>query len=142
VTESQLVNQICEGLLYRGIFCWRSNNIPIFSQKQNCFRKLPKFTPRGVADITGILPNGQFFCVEVKSEKGKQSEFQKIFQEKIEATKGIYILAKSFEEVDKIISEMVKNIKNNSATFSQSSSVKNLRCLTSEKNNFKNKKRA
>ena len=55
MTESELVNQICEGLLLRGYFVWRQNNIPVFNTKTNSFRKLPKFTPKGVADIIGKI---------------------------------------------------------------------------------------
>ena len=100
MTESQLVNQIIEGLLYRGIFCWRNNNIPVFSQKQNCFRKLPKFTPKGVADILGLM-SGKFLAIEVKIEKNKQTESQILFGENIKKNNGIYFVARCWEDVVK-----------------------------------------
>ena len=117
MTESQLVNQICEGLLYRGIFCWRSNNIPIFSQKQNCFRKLPKFTPRGVADILGILTFklkndiiiGMMLCIEVKVAKNKLSIYQQIFLDKINKKRGIGFVAYSWEDVENKLIEIEKS---------------------------------
>lgn len=54
---------------------------------------------KGIADIIGLSPTGQFFCVECKIGYNKQSEYQKEFENNIIKNGGIYILAYSFEEV-------------------------------------------
>ena len=54
----------------------------------------------GSADITGILPDGRRLEVECKSATGRQSEKQKKFEEKIRTNGGIYILARSVEDLE------------------------------------------
>lgn len=54
---------------------------------------------KGVADIIGVLPNGQFLAIEVKNAKGRQSLEQKIFEKNVKANHGIYILARSIDDV-------------------------------------------
>ncbi len=53
----------------------------------------------GMADIIGVLRGGRFMAIEVKAEKGKQSAEQKVWQETVTNTGGIYILARSVDDV-------------------------------------------
>jgi len=53
----------------------------------------------GQADITGILHDGRRIEIEVKSETGRQSPEQQRYQRMIERFGGIYILARSVEDV-------------------------------------------
>jgi hypothetical protein len=54
----------------------------------------------GSADILGIIaPQGRFLAIECKTRTGKQSDQQRNFQKMIEAMGGIYILARSLEDV-------------------------------------------
>lgn len=46
---------------------------------------------------------GKLIAVECKSHSGRQNESQKSFQEKLEATGGKYILAKSLDDVTAIL---------------------------------------
>lgn len=46
---------------------------------------------------------GRFFAIEVKAPKGKQSDEQASFQKAVENAGGIYILARSLEDVQKVI---------------------------------------
>lgn len=55
------------------------------------------FTP-GVSDII-IGHNGKMYCVELKTDIGKQSKGQKIFQSNAERTNIEYVLIRSFEEM-------------------------------------------
>jgi hypothetical protein len=55
--------------------------------------------PKGWPDITACLPGGRFLGIECKAPKGTQSEEQKMFQALIEGLGGIYILARSVEDV-------------------------------------------
>ena len=58
----------------------------------------------GQPDIMGIIgPNGRFLGIECKSEKGKQSPEQMTWQRMIESLGGLYILAKSIEDVEEAL---------------------------------------
>jgi hypothetical protein len=56
--------------------------------------------PEGTPDLMGVLgPNGKAFGIEVKTAKGRQREAQKRWQDAWEKRGGIYILARSLEDV-------------------------------------------
>jgi hypothetical protein len=57
--------------------------------------------PAGWPDITGLLPDGRFIGVECKAPGGRQSEMQKHIQQEILRRGGIYVLARSTEDVEK-----------------------------------------
>lgn len=60
----------------------------------------------GQADITGILPDGRRLEIECKRRiGGKQSKDQENFEALITRFGGIYILARSVEDVFKALSE-------------------------------------
>ncbi len=61
------------------------------------------FGLKGAADLSGIYHDGRRLEIEVKGPEGKQSDEQKVFQKVIERFGGIYILAKSVEDVGEII---------------------------------------
>ena len=61
--------------------------------------RLVKFGIPGQADLTGILPDGRRLEVEVKSEFGQQTPEQANYQAMIERFGGVYILARSIEDV-------------------------------------------
>lgn len=46
---------------------------------------------------------GRFIAIEAKTPEGTQSGWQKLRQNQIEASDGIYILARSVEDVEKVI---------------------------------------
>lgn len=54
---------------------------------------------KGSSDIIGIGFGGKFIAIEVKTGKAKQSEQQKNFQNMINKMGGVYILARSIEDV-------------------------------------------
>lgn len=53
---------------------------------------------KGLSDLTAIK-DGITVYIEVKTPRGVQSEYQKIFQQNIESHGGIYILARGLEDV-------------------------------------------
>lgn len=53
----------------------------------------------GVSDLIILQPNGKTLFVEVKVEKGIQSEVQKIFKDKVRALGFDYYLVRSLEDV-------------------------------------------
>ena len=59
---------------------------------------IPSHAP-GVSDILGILKDGRFLAIEVKSAKGRISPHQQLFLNEITARGGLAFVAKSVEEV-------------------------------------------
>ncbi len=53
----------------------------------------------GVPDLLFVLPGGRLGCVELKSDKGRQSKAQKEFEKTCEHYDVPYVLARSPEEV-------------------------------------------
>lgn len=57
------------------------------------------FGIKGQADLTGILPDGKRLEIEVKTQTGKQRPEQANYQAMIERFGGVYILARSVDDV-------------------------------------------
>lgn len=55
--------------------------------------------PEGTPDLLGVISPGRAFGIEVKTEKGKQRTAQVAWQNAWEKRGGIYILARSLEDV-------------------------------------------
>lgn len=59
-----------------------------------------RFGVPGQADIQGLLaPSGRALYIEVKSAKGRQSQQQRRFETMITKHGGLYILARSVQDV-------------------------------------------
>lgn len=61
--------------------------------------RVVKFGVPGQADISGILPGGIRLEIECKSAVGRQEKDQRNFQRMIERFGGIYVLARSVDDV-------------------------------------------
>jgi len=100
--ETEIQREICDYLATRkDLFFWRSNNVPVYG------RALPKYTPRGLADIM-ILQTGRFIAIEVKrpfgfykdrNRKPVQSYEQKLFSENVLKNGGFYFLITGLDEI-------------------------------------------
>ena len=66
-------------------------------------RRMVRFGVPGQADLTGILPGGLRLEVEVKSLGGRQSPQQQAYQRMIQRFGGIYVLARSVEDVGRAL---------------------------------------
>ena len=84
-TETEIQNAIRDFLRWRGWFVIRHQ------QGLGCHK--------GLSDLTAIK-NGQTVYIEVKRPKGTQSEWQLDFQADIEAHGGLYVVARSIEDVE------------------------------------------
>jgi hypothetical protein len=62
-------------------------------------RRVVRFGVPGQADLTGILPDGRRLEIEVKSADGRQTEEQRNYQSMIERFGGVYVLARSVDDV-------------------------------------------
>jgi len=97
--ERQVQNEILRAFgTRRWLRLWRANaGAARFDRRVVCFG-VP-----GQADLTGILPDGRRLEVEAKSATGRQSDDQRNFQRLIERFNGVYILARSAEDVRQVL---------------------------------------
>lgn len=74
-----LTKSVIDWLRWKGILAWRNNNGAVFDPKRGIHRKPPPGALKGVPDILGILPDGTFLGVEIKTGKDKLSPEQNDF---------------------------------------------------------------
>ena len=61
----------------------------------------------GFPDLILLLPNSQyhFLAIELKTDKGRQSDYQKEYQQLIESVGGKYVVVRSLDEFIKVVEE-------------------------------------
>lgn len=65
------------------------------------------FGTPGQGDISGlVLPSGRRLEIETKFARGRQSDDQKSFQKMIENFGGVYVLARSLDDVDRALAAL------------------------------------
>ena len=95
MTEKQIQNSILREFGTKSwLRIWRAN---VGVARIN--RRVVRFGIPGQADLTGILFDGRRVEIEIKSATGQQSQDQKNYQKLIERFNGIYILARSINDV-------------------------------------------
>jgi hypothetical protein len=68
--------------------------------------RIISFGLKGSADIIGIIkPHGRFLAIEVKTGAAKQTAEQLAFEKMVIKFGGVYIVARSVDDVLKAISE-------------------------------------
>lgn len=97
MTEKATQKLIIDYLKAKRIFHFRANTGAV---KADYFgkKRLIRFGTPGCADILCCF-RGRFVGIEVKSEKGKQTKLQQMWQESLENAGGLYILAFCLEDV-------------------------------------------
>jgi len=101
MSEIEIQNSICEYLTVKKHFFWRCNNVPIFDATKKTFRRMPKYSMKGVADII-ILYQGRAIFLEVKMPKRYQSRHQKEFEKGVTDAGSCYHLVTSIDDVIKL----------------------------------------
>jgi hypothetical protein len=99
MSEHDAQKAILDWLAYRRIFHWRNNSGAMVSEYKGRTRFM-RFGSVGSPD-NFAMHKGVCYGIEVKAEKGKQSDAQKEFQVRFEAVGGVYVLAKGIDEVEK-----------------------------------------
>ncbi len=95
-TEKATQAAILDYLALKRIFHWR-NNTGTFKPESGGFYR---FGTPGSPDIFVVLPPaGQLMGIEVKDVKGRLNENQVSFKERLEAAGGIYLLARTLDDV-------------------------------------------
>lgn len=80
---------------------WRQNTGAAVTKQGS----LVRFGIPGQADISGIRSDGVRIEIEVKTARGRQSQAQRRWQAMIEKHNGIYILARSVDDVRAILGD-------------------------------------
>lgn len=96
VMGTALTGMVMSALGDHGIPCWRQQA----GVTQGFSGSIVRLGINGCADICAILPDGKMLQVEVKAGKDRQSDDQKRFQAMIERNNGIYLIARSVDDVN------------------------------------------
>lgn len=82
-----------------GIFCYQNNTGSVKG-----VNRYQQYGFPGSPDILGILPNGQYLGIEIKTGNAVQNKNQKKFKRKIDENHGMFVIIHSMEEMIKWIS--------------------------------------
>lgn len=103
VPESAVVNACIKWLWANGVYCWRQNTGAFKPKDSNRFIR---YGIPGCADILGVA-KGRFIAIECKSARGKTSPLQEAFKKHIEDHGGIYIVARSIDDLEALKGEIL-----------------------------------
>lgn len=109
--EKIIENDIIRFLWSRDIYVWKCKTVGTFDQKLGRFRKPSPFYKKGVSDILGILPDGRFLAIEVKSKKGYPTPEQKLFLNEITQRKGLAGVCRSIDDVKILLGDYLKDAR-------------------------------
>ena len=99
--ENQVEKSIGQWLQVYKFFFWKTTSNGFFDTKTKRFRKhVSPFVKNGAPDFI-VVHQGYFIGIEVKSPVGRMSESQKEFMHDLRKAGGIYILARSIDDVEK-----------------------------------------
>ena len=101
VSEATIKRRILVRLSELGVFAW---NNPTGVATPLGSTHVVRYGNPGAPDIIGILPGGRFLAVEVKTATGRQRPEQQAWQRACEARGGLYVLARSVEDIDGLVS--------------------------------------
>lgn len=93
-TEANIKTEICQYLNSIGAYYFRPMTMG--------------YGRSGIPDIVGCLPGGLFIGIEVKNAKGLPSPWQAGELRQIDARKGVGILARSVEDVERIVAPLLR----------------------------------
>lgn len=105
--ESKVQKEILQFLHAKRIFVWRNHSTGIYDPTKGGFRRNNSYGAlNGVADILGILPDGRFLAIEVKTPatKNNLSILQSNFLTNINKSYGVAFVAWSIESVEEVLS--------------------------------------
>ena len=96
--ETEVLHSICDYLTWKKHFFWRNNVIPVYSVKNASYIRMPKYSRSGLPDII-LIKDGFAVGLEVKTDKGKQSENQKQIEKEWKEAGAEYWVVRSIDEV-------------------------------------------
>lgn len=100
-----------EAMIQRACMDWLAtqDDVYFFRANSGAFRtaqgRYVKTGRPGCPDIVACWRGGQFWGIEVKAEKGRQTQAQKKAQADIEAAGGRYVVVRSVGELKELIND-------------------------------------
>ena len=114
ISEAMIEEAILQYLNCVGWFAWKNPTTGYYDSKIKGFRKQSSsYSINGVSDIIAVR-DGEVLFIEVKTKKGVQSKYQKIFEQKIKESGGIYWVVRSVQDV-KLMLEGLEHEKINAS---------------------------
>lgn len=121
VLEKVIQHQILVFLSLTGFFVWRNQSGGIYDKRTQRFRKnIGVGRLNGVPDILGILPDGRFLGIEVKSKKGVVRPEQHDFIANIIKRGGVAFVARSVEDVQRELKNLGYDLRPTQSSQSDS----------------------
>jgi hypothetical protein len=96
--ESELLSFAITCLKQSGLVWWRVANGPV--KHGGVLKKSPI---KGFPDLAGVMPNGRFFAIELKSADGKLSSEQIEWITKLNHTGGMAVILRTKDEVREFV---------------------------------------
>lgn len=104
-----LTSSVIDWLRWKGIMAWRNNNGAVYDAKIGEYRRPAKGALKGVPDIIGILPDGTFLGVEIKTGKDKLSPEQNDFLNQAIIRGAVAFEARSLECVQQRVDNFLRS---------------------------------
>lgn len=108
-TEAEIQHLIIAWLRTNNIFIRRINTTGVFDSSRGYYRALTGIAnARGMPDLIGILPEGRFLAIEVKTPRGKVSNEQCQVIDEINDAGGMAFVARSLDDVKGMLCKYIK----------------------------------
>lgn len=105
--ESELLSFALTCLKQSGIVYWRVPNGPVMHSVGT--KQIRKKSPiKGFPDIAGVMPNGKFFAIELKTDKGRLSPEQTEWITKLNMSGAMAIVLRTKDEIREFVTAVVK----------------------------------
>ena len=106
-TEKEIENSILAYLQTQKGFFWKNQSVGVWDNVRKTYRKPNnRFHIIGTADVLGCLPGGKFIALEVKTKRGRATQNQKDFLQRISVLGGKAAIVKSIDDVKAVLEEM------------------------------------
>jgi len=97
--EQDIQKAISDWLEYSGYLVIKINNVGIFNQRTGSY--IPP-RQKGISDLIACK-DGKFYAFEVKTPKGKLTEYQEAFLEAVKRCGGVAGVVTSIEDIEKLL---------------------------------------
>lgn len=99
VPANDLQLEILKHLRSKGVMIWK-NQFNTYNHRLGMHITDP-YSPVGSSDLLGVMPDGtgRILCIEIKAGKDRMSPGQILFKKRVQALGGVYIIARSVDDV-------------------------------------------
>lgn len=113
-SEREIQNAILHCLSYqKDVFAFEITTSARWDPILRCYRKLGKYVRPGTSDIllcVKVRSIGVFVAMEVKTQKGRQSPDQKVFQIMVESFGGYYFVIRSVKDAEEALAKVRNDV--------------------------------